>query len=95
MADNNGELKDLKKRYSIFSSEHNIKRQEILDVLDEFLKGLKKKTGIFCAALLVYGMILKKISKRHSAWKARWTSLFRSRKIMEKARVGDLYEEQL
>ena len=42
MADINGELERLEETVQ-YSLEHNIKRQEILDVLDEFLKGLKEE----------------------------------------------------
>lgn len=62
MADINGELERLEETVQ-YSLEHNIKRQEILDVLDEFLKGLKEEDrDILCGVIGIW-MILKKFPK--------------------------------
>ena len=89
MADINGELERLEETVQ-YSLEHNIKRQEILDVLDEFLKGLKEEDRDIFVRRYWYMDDIKEISKRHSVSESKAkSSLFRSRKKLWK-KAGDL-----
>ena len=89
MADINGELERLEETVQ-YSLEHNIKRQEILDVLDEFLKGLKEEDRDIFVRRYWYMDDIKEISKRHSVSESKVkSSLFRSRKKLWK-KAGDL-----
>ena len=89
MADINGELERLEETVQ-YSLEHNIKRQEILDVLDEFLKGLKEEDRDIFVRRYWYMDDIKEISKRHSVSESKVkSSLFRGRKKLWK-KAGDL-----
>ncbi|WP_418419047.1 RNA polymerase sigma factor [Blautia sp.] len=89
MADINGELERLEETVQ-YSLEHNIKRQEILDILDEFLKGLKEEDRDIFVRRYWYMDDIKEISRRHSVSESKVkSSLFRSRKKLWK-KAGDL-----
>lgn len=89
MADINGELERLEETIQ-YSLEHNIKRQEILEVLDEFLKGLKEEDRDIFVRRYWYMDDIKEISRRHSVSESKVkSSLFRSRKKLWK-KAGDL-----